>query len=85
MAAPVVADEPAQEDLPVDRADSSTPQAVAEAGPSSQIGALNFTVTPDMRVVRYIDDANLHAGTLIEVSARKQDDAFGDDERAAHA
>eukprot|EP00969_Alexandrium_andersonii_P151222 6686546-Alexandrium_andersonii.AAC.1 len=36
-----------------------------------------------MGVARYVDDANLHAGTLIEVTASKQGSAFTDEERAA--
>eukprot|EP00969_Alexandrium_andersonii_P185487 8196160-Alexandrium_andersonii.AAC.1 len=66
MAEPAGAGEPAQEGLPVDRADSPATPAESEAAPATEIGVLSFTVTPDMRVARYVDDANLHAGTLIE-------------------
>eukprot|EP00969_Alexandrium_andersonii_P160257 7080088-Alexandrium_andersonii.AAC.1 len=83
MAAPVVADEPAQEDLPVDRADSPTTPAEAEVGPATEIGVLSFKVTPDTRVARYVDDANLRASTLIEVAASKQGSAFTEEERSA--
>eukprot|EP00969_Alexandrium_andersonii_P338451 14957847-Alexandrium_andersonii.AAC.1 len=36
-----------------------------------------------MRVARYVDDANLHAGALIEVTASKQGSAFTEEERTA--
>eukprot|EP00969_Alexandrium_andersonii_P142316 6292113-Alexandrium_andersonii.AAC.1 len=48
-----------------------------------EMGVLSFTVTPDIRVARYVDDANLHAGALIEATASKQGSAFTEEERAA--
>eukprot|EP00969_Alexandrium_andersonii_P118560 5243302-Alexandrium_andersonii.AAC.1 len=66
MAEPAGADEPAQGDLPVDRADSPATSAESEAALATEIGVLSFAVTPDMRVARYVDDANLRAGTLID-------------------
>eukprot|EP00969_Alexandrium_andersonii_P057566 2536844-Alexandrium_andersonii.AAC.1 len=62
MAEPVGADESASEGLPADRVDSPTTPVGSEADPATEIGVLSFAVTPDMRVARLVDDANLHAG-----------------------
>eukprot|EP00969_Alexandrium_andersonii_P284523 12578241-Alexandrium_andersonii.AAC.1 len=45
---------------------SPTTPAESEAAHSPEVGMLSFTVSSDLRVARLVDNANLHAGALIE-------------------
>eukprot|EP00969_Alexandrium_andersonii_P069761 3078576-Alexandrium_andersonii.AAC.1 len=81
MAEAAVEDESASEGHLADRVESPTTPTESVAAPAQEIGVLHFTVTTDMRVARIVDDANLHAGTLIEVTPSKTEGAFTEEER----
>eukprot|EP00969_Alexandrium_andersonii_P068617 3027108-Alexandrium_andersonii.AAC.1 len=49
-----------------DRVESPATPAGSEAVPAPEVGALSFTVSAYLRVAKLVDNANMHAGTLIE-------------------
>eukprot|EP00969_Alexandrium_andersonii_P300260 13274090-Alexandrium_andersonii.AAC.1 len=59
-------------------ASPATP-AESEAEPAPKVGALSFTVSSDMRVAKLVDNANMHAGTIIEVTSSQGEGAHSRD------